>query len=958
MAAQPPFLLFLILLAAALAAPSDESASGAEFFEKHVRPILAAKCYACHNVNSANAGLRLNSIAGLRQGGRSGPLWSPGKPDASLLMAVLSHSHSKLKMPPGGKLPDEEIQTVRRWIEIGAPLPAQDAAAHSTATAYWAFRPLAPPPVPSVPGVSSPIDAFLLDKLRRKGLAPAPPAGRRELVRRLYFDLLGLPPKPEEVEAFVLETAPDAWPRLVERLLASPHYGERWARHWLDLVRYAETNGHEFDNDKLDAWRYRDYVIRAFNEDLPYDQFVREHIAGDLLPQKRLSRDGAFFESPLGTSFFWFGEVLNSAVDSVKSRADEVDNQLDVFGKAFLGLTIACARCHDHKFDPIATRDYYSLSGFFHSTTMREAVIDSPDRVAQIQDLRRKIAAVNQQIANLLRSWPRPYQQRAALTLRSEDSLFDDFSKTDFLGWMVSGQAFSAGPEASVPPNQPLSGAYSAGLANSFAEGSNKFVGSLTSKKFTPTKLFLHVRLAGSKNPEELKGEKAPLRFTVVADGFKSLHILPDGSGVLKWKTLRLTKEINRSCYLEIVDRSREGHIVVDAIVLSDSPNPPEPAPETSIPAQALEDSLSRAGTNLLEQLRQLQLERSLLDEQIPESTFGMIAADEDPRDVRIHIRGDHKNLGDVAPRRMLPVLANAEPPLIAPHSSGRLELARALTSAPAAPLLARVMVNRIWKHHFGRGLVKSTDNFGRMGDEPSHPELLDWLAHYFIQHNWSVKALHRLILTSQAYQMSDRALKPALEVDPENTLLHHYRPQKLEAEAIRDAILAVAGTLDLTLYGPSVPPYISPWQDGRGKPLSGPLDGNRRRSIYIQIRRNFLPSMFLTFDYPLPITTIGSRSISTVPSQALFLMNNEFVRQQARAWAARLMKDIPSARARIDRMFLQAFARPPEAAELEASLAFLDRQSALYGTDDKDLCALADLAHVLFNSPEFFYVR
>ena len=601
-------------------------------------------------------------------------------------------------MPPSGKLKDQQIADLTEWVKMGAPDPREEAAAaapakkginFADARKFWSLQPLK-----SLPPDSS-IDRFLRARLEEKHPNSAAPADKRTLIRRATFDLTGLPPTPREVEDFLADPAPTAFAKVVDRLLASPHYGERWARHWLDLVRYAETNGHEFDNDKVDAWRYRDYVIRAFNEDIPYNQFVKEHIAGDLLPEKRLSRDRTHWESPLGTSFYWFGEILNSATDSVKSRADEVDNQIDVLSKAFFGLTVACARCHDHKFDPIPTADYYSLAGVMHSTTLNETVIDSPERERQI--------AAKVQVGQAIR-------------LPTDEAAFEDFSGPDYAGWRVAGQAFGPGPVQ--------------GVASSYG-GSEGLMGSLTSRKFRMPKLYVHVSMAGSKSEQRLK-ERSPLRVTLVADGHKSEHAMPDGSGSFQWRTMRMTKEIGRLCYFEIVDRSADGYIAVDKIVFSDSAKPPADA------------DVARA----------IPLPTGHGDQSIPASIFATIASDEDPHDVRIHIRGNHQSLGEPAPRRFLQVIAGEnQPPIRA--GSGRLEIAEKIASADN-PLTARVMVNRIWKHHFGYGLVRSTDNFGRTGDAPTHPELLDYLARRFIER-----------LVGEGHAPADAAIERIPDVQP-----------------------------------------------------------------------------------------------------------------------------------------------------------------------------------------------
>jgi len=841
-----------------------------EFFEKKIRPVLAEKCYGCHSakLKAPMGGLRQASRDALLKRGDSGPAIVAGDPAHSRLISALSYKED-LRMPPTGKLSDEQQADFSAWVGMGAPDPRTNPTViaekkpydFSAGRKFWAFQRLKP-----VGGKT--IDAFILEKLAAQGLRPSSPAERRVLLRRVTYDLTGLPPTPEEITDFLSDKSPNAYAKVVDRLLASPQYGERWGRHWLDLVRYAETNGHEYDDDKLDAWRYRDYVIRAFNQDLPYDQLIREHIAGDLLPNKRLSADGSALESPLGTSFYWFGEVLNSATDSVKSRADEVDNQIDILGKTFQGLTIACARCHDHKFDPIPTADYYALAGVMHSTDVRESTIDSPARVAQIEALRQQIAPA-----------PSP-----AVT------------PSQFADWRVSGAAFHNAPRQ--------------GIANSFESGSDRFVGTLTSQKFRMPKLWVHVRIGGTKSDAKLK-ENGPLRFTLVADGYKAMHLASDGDDTPHWKSMRMTLAINRRCYFEIVDRSPEGHIIVDKIVFSDSKEPPtdEAAPVVLPPQSEVE---------------------------IPPSAFATVASDWEAHNVSIHIRGNHKNLGDEVPRRFLQIISGENQKPIT-SGSGRTEIAAAIAN-PDNPLTARVMVNRIWQHHFGYGIVRSVDNFGKMGERPTHPELLDFLAAEFIKSGWSMKAMHRMMLLSAAYQMSSKADPVAAKIDPENKLLHHMPVRRLEAEAIRDAILAVSGKLDSTMYGPSVRPYISKYQDGRGKPVSGPLDGNGRRSIYIQVRRNFLTPMFLAFDYPLPISTIGARGTSTVPSQALIMMNNEFVIEQASRWAER--------NGGLNRMYEQAFGRLPDAKERAEITDFLKDHS------------WTDLAHVLLNSPEFLYLQ
>ena len=1070
-----------------------------EFFEKKIRPVLVEQCYLCHSAKTqAMAELLVDTKAGLLEGGSRGPAITAGSPENSLLIKAISYLDLDLKMPPTGKLSDQQIDDFTEWIRMGVPDPRSESGAGKAAPAphketidvdqgrrFWSFQPIQDHSPPSVDDESWPrtgIDSFVLKRLESEGLAPAPPADKRTLLRRVTFDLIGLPPTPKEIDDFLADDSAGAYARAVERLLASPHYGERWARHWLDLVRYAETNGHEFDNDKLDAWRYRDYVIRAFNDDLPYDQFMREQIAGDLFDRPRLTHDGSSLASPMGTGFYWFGEVLNSATDSVKARADQVDNQIDVMGKAFLGLTVACARCHDHKFDPIPTADYYALAGVMHSTDIRETTIDSPERESEITRVAGKLAATNNAIADLLKPVRRILAKRLATDLlaaaefvvgedshstvkaneversRAEqlchaleepshpfhpfiriaqsiargqapdfvnaleatrsnivakpidtsttrgDIEFENFDKPRFADWSMSGKAFVSGSlhgRYGSAPNMPLAEYRGEGVASSFGRGSNLFVGSLTSRKFRMPKRWLHVRLAGHGGNSNRSGY-SDVRLTLVVDGYKGKSFVPAEGDRFEWQSARMTTQFDRLCYFEIIDRSRDGHIIVDRIVISDSEEPPDAAMlDPRVKAllerddirslddlaheyqQLLESALaqSQSGTDadpLLAALRptstaegsattlpdstqervgELQDRRVRLEGSIPVSSFAMTSQDEAPHNVKIHLRGNHKNQGQEVPRGFLQLIPSQAADNT--NGSGRLQIAQGLARQDN-PLPARVMINRIWKHHFGQGIVRSTDNFGKTGERPTHPELLDYLAKNFIDGGWSVKEMHRLMVLSSTYRMASKPSARTQSADPDNRLLQHMPVRRLEAEIIRDSLLAVSGSLDRMLYGPPVMPHISEHQDGRGKPSKpGPLDGNRRRSLYINVRRNFLTPLLLAFDYPLPTSTIGRRNTSTVPSQALMMMNNEFVASEARRWAERVLNGMIGVRQRVEIMFEGAYGRKPYKQEVDEAVAFLDKQAGRYdGAEVDDPRVWADLAHVLFNSAEFVFVR
>ncbi len=1058
-----------------------------DHFEKHVRPLLAEKCYACHGSDTAAMGeLRLDSREAVLRGGSRGAAVVPGDPSASILLKAVSYSSLDLRMPPSGKLSDQEIEHLEAWVRMGAPDPRSEDVASVTPgqeTAgddheqIWSFLPVVDPEPPVVENdsrVRNDIDRFVLARMEREGLAPSENADRLTLLRRVTFDLTGLPPTRAEIDAFLNDHARGAFGRVVERLLGSPHYGERWGRHWLDLVRWAETNGHEFDNNKLDAWRYRDYVIESFNRDLPYNVFLREQIAGDLLPP-RLSADGTHYVSPIASGMYWLWEVLNSPTDSVKARADQIDNQIDVLSKAAQGLTVACARCHDHKFDPIRTADYYSLFGILQSTHMAEVSVDSAARERDIWSTSGRIAEVNRGIRATLRvariraadtlterllaaaeeissenpsrlaaelqyaltepsHWLYPFAQSARVIaepdaptfsmwmgqLRAEmadwaakadrshplwaergDEVYEDF-ENGFAKWNSTGAAFGHRPVREIPAGQEAGGFAGQSIAASFGGGADTLVGTLSTEKFRMPGRYVHVRLAGPQYPRALR-ENAPIRLTVIADDHKSGHAMADGSGRLQWHTIAMTKERDRICSIEIIDRDRTGSIAVDQIVFSSSPEPPPVAGPIDPRVRQIVDSedlhsladlarsyqrmakelasmpsptprdiaaltavlghrdIESSGSWLTDEegprLTELTDRRSELARDVPESSFAMTSRDWMPADSRIHIRGNHKNLGDIAPRGYLHAIAGSDQARVE-QGSGRLALANWIAST-ANPLTARVMANRVWHHHFGRGIVASTDNFGLMGERPTHPKLLDYLASRLMDAGWSIKALHRLIVLSGTYRASSTESESARKVDPSNILLSHFPVRRLEAEAIRDSVLAIAGTLDRTVGGPGIAPHISVYQDGRGKPKSGPLDGLGRRSVYVQVRRNFLPPLFLAFDYPLPISTAGRRGVSAVASQALLMLNNEFINEQAAIWARRELSSRGDRSERIHRMYVQAFGREPVASEITEVGQFLENQAIARGVMSTDEAGVwTDLAHALLNTAEFMFVR
>jgi hypothetical protein len=941
----------------------------AEFFEKKVRPLLLANCVSCHGPDKQKGGLRLDSRTAVLKGGDTGPAVSAADPAKSLLTRLIRYD-GDIKMPPKGRLADADIATLTAWVNGGAPWPETGSAAQAAAQkfdlaarakAHWSFQPINRPPIP---GTGHPVDAFLLEKLRAAGLTFAPPADSRVLLRRVYFDLIGLPPTPEEIDAFLKDTSPGAYEKVVEKLLASPHYGERWGRHWLDLVRYAETHGHEFDFEIPDAWRYRDYVIRAFNADLPYDRFLTEHIAGDLLSDPRRNPADGLNESLTATGFWHFHEALHSPVDVRKDQADRIDNMIDVFGKSVLGLTLACARCHDHKFDPIATKDYYALFGVLASSRYQRAFIDDDSATAKVLD---ELKAARGELDRLLANPERERREEAPARTawRAAASPFERFDGDWRSRWDATGLPFR--PEAG------------AGFPHSGRE-SGKLAGALRSPTFTIDKPYLAARLAGRDAKARLVVNGLQLIQAPIYGGLAQ----PVNHGEdLRWVVFDLKMWKGHTAYLELLDDG-PGYVAVTEVWFADSPPPAEkgervaPVPSAELPPVFRDNPEAKKHA---ERVRELEAK-------IPAPRRAVAMRDGTGMNERVFIRGNHKSLGVEAPRGFPEAFGT--PPFAGP-GSGRLELARAVTD-PRNPLVARVMVNRIWKHHFGEGIVRSPDDFGYQGQPPTHPELLDWLACEFMSpasrasrgtgatanppvnknnppvHTggstgpWSIKQMHRLMVTSAAYRQASRATPEvaarAITADPLNKLLHRQIVRRLEAEAIRDAILLASGRLDRTAGGPGVLPHLTEHQVGRGRPASGPLDGNGRRSVYLQVRRNFLNPMFTAFDYPTPFTTIGRRSVSNVPAQALAMLNNPFVLQQAELWARRVLATPDQTAAeRVRGMYESAFARPPTADELEAATAFVAGQSADYGKPDHPK-AWADLAHVLFNAKEFIFVE
>ena len=872
--------------------------AGGAFFSSKIQPLLAHNCFACHTA-SRLGGLRLDSRESVLQGGKSGPAIQPGNPDNSLLIQAVSHMHPRLKMPPGGKLKDEEIADLRQWIAAGAvwpETPAGPAPKQYVITdaqrAFWSFQPVRKPPLPAVKReawVKSPIDRFILARLEQNGLEPMAPAARHALIRRATFDLIGLPPTPEEVDAFVNDNSADAFAKVVDRLLASPHYGERWARYWLDLARYADGQlGASKDTPYANAFRYRDWVIQALNEDMPYDVFVKAQLAADVM-------DGDREKLLPGLGFLALG--------------GSADERVDVTTKTFLGLTVGCAQCHDHKYDPVPTKDYYSLLGVFKSTQADEIALAPKETVAAWKEHKKKIDDLQEAIDDFIKkqgtelseilaaktarymmaAWksaPAGDGVNAEILRRWVRYLKDPEKEHPFLKrWfaLVSGHPAEAEVQKAAEDFQTL-------VAAIFAEkreiddrnyvklGGAKGVKNETTRQYT--------------NLESLPIEKYYLWRDLASDPFMRNGTLFPGGVYYYGLPSTLKRDFDT--------RGGEAPYMQD-----------------------IDEWLSREWKEHLDGMRaELAALKKALPPQYP-FLHGIRDAAK-PANARVAIRGDQSNLGEEVPRRFLQILCAGEPKAFT-KGSGRLELAEAIATADN-PLTARVIVNRVWQLHFGKGIVRSPSNFGQLGERPTHPELLDYLAAQFIENGWSLKKLHREIMLSSAYMLSTDHSPVNYAKDPDNRLLWRANlRQRLDAEALRDSLLAVAGTLDLTAGGPP-------------KALN---EKNHRRTIYGYIGRTKPDAMLTLFDFPNPNNTSEQRTVTAGPLQRLFFMNSEFVHAQAKALAARLEGTDAE---KIDRAYRLLFARRPTDTEIAAGLSFLG----------KDPGAWIQYAQVLLSSSEF----
>ncbi len=918
------------------AEPPLREMAGDEFFERQVRPLLTQHCFACHGKDQKKGGLSLSSREALLAGGESGTVVKLEQPAESLLIEAVEH-RGGMQMPPNGKLAESEIAVLRRWVELGIPWPttAKDSGGIRTSGSltaedreFWSFRPVVDAPLPAVKNTAWPrrsLDPFILAALEARQLHPAPETDRRTYLRRVSFSLTGLPPSFEAVTAFINDPAADAYEKLVDRLLDSPQYGERWARHWLDIARYGEDQAHTFQARMYpQGYRYRDWIVTAFNRDMPYDQFITEQIAGDLLPaasnEERVARLPAL-------GFFALGPVYyKDAGCAGKAEADEIDDRIDTLCRGFLGLTVSCARCHDHKFDPIPTQDYYALAGVFASTQYREAPLVSDDVARQYDDRAAVVKAREKDLTDA----------QAAEAVMLSESFAPQTADYIVAAWQLQQRRKHDGKVKTSEVMGADSGLHRPVI--------DRWVQFLTPDNLAQKSLFAGLKEAFTAPVTQRNWSLESPVSAVIEPAARTLEQqLVEALAVSRKqdeeyeRTLAAATEVEK----KNVTKPKLDSIHAELIkTLVTDKNAPFVLPKDQ--ADKLLPESSRAV------LAEVQKDVDHLKKELgPKYPIAHSLTDQKPTNLKVNLRGNHKELGEEVPRRFLTILSPGD---AAPFQdgSGRLELARAIAN-PNNPLTARVLVNRVWQQHFGRGLVGTASNFGLLGERPTHPELLDHLAAKFVASGWSLKQLHREILLSATYRMASDLVPTVGDadprvIDPDNRLLWRQNRRRLDFEAWRDAALAVGGNLDATLGGPS-------------QNLNDA--GHRRRTLYSTISRHDLNGTLRLFDFPDPNLTSERRVSTTVPMQQLYLLNSGFVVNQARELAKRTVGDGKlEDRPRIEQTYQMLYQRPPTENELRIGQSFL--QATLpkeISASDVKLTAWEQYTQALLGTNEFAFV-
>ena len=895
---------------------SSESQDGITFFENEIRPILHEFCFECHSSEAKiKGGLLLDSKMGVEAGGDSGAAIVKGDPNASLLIEAIRYNNRDLQMPPKNPLPADKIAKLEKWITMGAPDPRTEATETAASPKgmsieegrrFWSFQPVTRPTVPDLESsfILTPIDAFIQQNLTKHQLSPAPPASKPTLIRRVIQDLTGLPPTEAEISAFLDDDSPQAFENVVERLLESPHYGVRWGRHWLDVARYADSNGLDENIGFGNAWRYRDYVVDSFNTDKPYDQFLIEQIAGDLVPN-------ATQESITGTCFLQLGPKVMAEPDIEKLHLDVIDEQLDTLGKTFMGMTLGCVRCHDHKFDPIKQTDYYSLAAIFKGTktfggeNMGAIKFWYEHSIATEKD-KERIKNVDEQLKKL---------NAAASSFKSRQlAQIQSGARAKATDYLVACTKFDL--------NTPLTEV--ATVAASF---------NLHPRILHHCRRHLEFRrddpFFDDWHRFKAKGQTAALRrhyHNVITEAQTTFAAAQKENDQAKTLTDARLEAARAALY------DKAGFLAVPNV-----------------------DSFALDEDSLAEYYRLLSIARAFESNAPDPPALMGVGEGEVAKVIPMFIRGDHKRPGKKVARGFPKVMHWSEKiPTLSESTSGRLELAEWMAD-PRHPLTSRVMVNRIWAWHFGQGLVASTENFGAMGDKPSHPQLLDWLADYFISSGWSIKAMHRIILRSSTWQMASQHPDETnfSRIDPENRLHWKQNLRRLEAEQIRDSILAVSGRLDHRLGGKTLPLRNRQFVFNHTSEDHTTYD-SLRRALYLPIIRNNLYPLFEQFDFPDPTMPTGTRHETVIAPQALVMLNDPLILDSAQAMARNILRQQPSQDERIRAVYLQTLGRPPRTKESLRDARLLKELS----DQTTETQAWMLYCQSLFASNGFFYLQ
>ena len=972
-------LVSLLTFSAAAAESQPDSSiptsSQLDFFEKKVRPLLIERCYKCHSARNEKpkGGLLLDSRDGWAKGGESGPAVVPRKPDESRLIVAVRYRDKDLQMPPKNKLSEEEIAVLVEWVKMGAPDPRRTTVAVSSAKPidiekgrkFWAFQPHRKRPVPETLNTDWPrtdIDRFILARIDAAGLHPAPDADRQTLIRRASFDLTGLPPTIEQIDAFLRDRSPDAFEKVVNRLLESKHFGERWGRHWLDVARFAESSGGGRSLMFKNAWRFRDYVIASYNSDKPFNRFISEQVAGDLLPSSNPKQRA---EQLAAAGFLALGPTNYEQQDKELLRMEVVDEQIDTMGRAFLGMTLGCARCHDHKFDPIPTADYYALAGIFRSTQTltpgnvsgyieRELPLEGEQRATweryqkELKDIEAKLSSARAELVKLgggkgvsvartrLKN-PVRSELMGFVVDNNEATLIGSWKRsTHTRGFLEDGYIHDENTEkgrksVTFNPNLPAAGHYEVRI--SYTPGTNRASNVPVTVHFQGGQKTIRIN---EKLEPPIKGCFVSLgvyQFTagmdsvvVISNEQTNGHVIADAAQFIPIVPAAIAQKA----------KAKTGTAKAEAADSKQLPRDKKEKMQKREAAQALVNRL-RAALNAMKQKASAQLQKTM-----------SVRDEAKPGDWHVHIRGGIRNLGAIVPRGFIQVATTrSAPPVIPNEQSGRLELAEWLTN-PSNPLPARVYVNRVWHYLFGAGLVRTTDNFGKMGERPSHPDLLDYLALHFIEIGWSTKKLIRAIMLSKVYQQSTAQNSKTAATDPENRLLSHANRRRLDAEAIRDTILFVSGRLDTTQGGLTIR-KITQYD------LGYQFD-TRRRSVYVPFFRNSILEIFEVFDVANPNMVTGRRTTSTLATQALFMMNSPFVNEESKHAAKRLLAATGlDETKRIRLAYRRGIGRTPTKTEIELARQYLE---SVGSSKQNRLDAWAGLCQTLFACLDFRHLN